>query len=86
MRSNGCSCQMIVWIDVKVHMSFQIGGRYGWGGVREFVYDTNGQAFQLVGFVWVGTAQMLLKCMNGHLFICTFVNSDLPVPTHNKFH
>ena len=32
-------------IGGRVGVLFQIGGEYGWGGVWQFVYDTNRPAF-----------------------------------------
>ena len=43
-------------------MLFQIEGECGWGGVRQFVYDTNRPAF-LEG-------DMVGLCVNGNWQIC----------------
>ena len=61
-RSSRCLYQEIVWIEEQVGMPFQMGGKHGWDGVREFVYDVDGPAIlrkELEGFgvdryQWVG--------------------------------
>ena len=54
VSSSECLCWETVWIEGQVDMPFQICGRHDRGGIRKFVYDADGPAFQEVGGIRCG--------------------------------
>jgi hypothetical protein len=62
------------WIEVQVGMQFQIGSRHGRGGIQEFVYDIDGQAF-LKRELWIVPVGQEFTIIQGDL--CSLIYFEI---------